>query len=855
VPKAERAYRADPYSYAQARALVDQLGLSEPLAITLVRRGYGTPEEARDFLEASQTHDPSGFRAIDEICERLFAAADGGRRITVHGDFDVDGVCATAIAVSTLRSVGADCDWLIPDRLADGYGLSGANLERLAARGTSVLLTVDCGITAAAEVERAKELGMEVIVTDHHQPGDELPDCPLLHPSLSGYPFSGLCGTAVAWKLAAALRRRDGQAAEASDRDLDLVALATVADLVPLVGENRALVRRGLATLRSGQRPGLRALIAESGCELSRLDEGDIAFRLAPRINAAGRLYRADAGVELLLTADQTRAGQIATELERANRDRQQAEREVENAAEAVLRALPSRLREAPALVLGGEGWHPGVVGIVASRLVERHYKPVVLVSLEPDGSGRGSGRGIPGFDLLAGLRACAEHLTRFGGHRAAAGLELRSGALEAFRDAFVAHAGAVLGPEGARRVERIDAIVGGAGIGLELAEDLERLAPFGVGNPGIRLMVPSARLRDVRTIGEGKHARFSLHSGSHRALGVAFGQPSLGVGEDEAVDASVRLEVNQWNGSIEPRLVLRDIYAVDEGGAAETGHKCECRPEEWWERFDDALAEETVNGPAQREERYVANGRPARREIARNGTSPAAVLAELVSSGERVLALGADASRRAGLAAGPAGLARFGGAGGLVVCGRCGREALETAAGWQRGSLILGDYQALSLRPSLADAFEHVVLIDPPPSASLRSLASRPGPGGGYLHPAWGQAERSFALSVLEDELGLRMQLRSLFRGLRGRGTLTGEVLRDALRGAGRHPRSPELAARCVRVLRELALVQEPPDRATRGLGVLSSERIDLERSAAYRGYRARYEECKRYLESPKPQ
>jgi single-stranded-DNA-specific exonuclease len=848
-----RAYAADPYSYREVRALADGLGLSEPLATTLVRRGYRTLEEARRFLEASEAHDPGLFSGIGVVVERLLGAIAGKRRITVHGDFDVDGVCATTIAVSTLRDLGADCDWLIPDRLADGYGLSAANLERLAARGTSLLLTVDCGVTAVAEVERAKELGLEVIVTDHHEPGAELPDCPLLHPKLSGYPFAGLCGTGVAWKLAVALRRAAGTGGEGAERDLDLVALATVADLVPLIGENRSLVRRGLGVLRAARRPGMRALLAAARCDPARIDEGDLAFRLAPRINAAGRLYRADAGVELFLTAGEGRAAQIAAELDRANTERRQTEREVEHSAEAALRALPQRLRDAPALVLGGVDWHPGVVGIVASRLVERHWKPAVLVSLEPDGSGRGSGRSIPGFDLLAGLEACSAHLARFGGHRAAAGVELAPGGLEGFREAFVAHAAAALDPQALRRVERIDAIVGGAGIGLDLAEELERLGPFGAGNPGIRLLVPSARLRDVVPMGEGRHARFNLHSGAHRALGVAFGQPSLGVGEDEQVDASVRLEVNQWNGSVEPRLVLRDLYALGGvgGEAAGARHECECDAAEWWQRFDAAVAAqpgEPGGGSANAE-----GGYPGRREIGGRGASPAAALAELVSSGESVLALSADASRRAELAAGAAGLARFGSAAGRVVCGRCGRAAIAAAEG-AAGGLVLADYDALELVPELVDRFPHVVLVDPPPSPRARAMAMRSGEEAGYLHCAWGAAEQAFALAVAEDQQGLRAQLRALFRELRDGGFLAGEQLRTALRGGGAHRRSPELAARCVRVLAELGLVQERPDRGVRTLGVVSSDPIDLESSDAYRACRARLEEARRYLESQTP-
>ncbi len=601
-----KAYRADPYSYAEARALSEELDISEPVAVTLVRRGYRTAEEARRFLAADESHSPAAFDSMAEVVERVLAAVHEGRRITVHGDFDVDGVCATTVMVSTLRGLGATCDWLIPDRLADGYGLSAANVERLAQRGTSLLITVDCGITAAAEMRLAQELGMEVVVTDHHQPGAELPECPILHPELSGYPFTELCGTAVAYKLACALREATGvgspgsrsrgvpgDPAPVASHDLDLVALATVADVVPLVGENRSLVRRGLEEVRRANRPGIRALLAAAHCEPTRLDEGDLAFRLGPRINAAGRLYRADAGVELFLTSDEGRATEIASELNRANSERRTAERQVDSGAEAARRELSEEQRDAPALVLAGEGWHPGVIGIVASRLVERHFRPAIVISLDGEGGGRGSGRSIPGFDLLAALEACSEHLAAFGGHRAAAGLELRAEDLDAFRVAFAAHAAEVLGPDDLRRTERIDAMVGGAALGIDLAEELAQLAPFGIGNPGVRLLVPSAHVRDVRTMGRGnQHSRFSLHSGAHRALGVAFGRSSLGVGDDDPVDAAVRLEVNHWNGAVEPRVVLRELYPRSTAESAG-------EPAEWWERFEAELASDLDEWPS----------------------------------------------------------------------------------------------------------------------------------------------------------------------------------------------------------------------------------------------------------------
>jgi len=831
VAETINAYRAEPYEYAEARVLAEQLGLSEPVAITLVRRGYRTPEDARAFLDADESHPPDAFQSMSAVVNLVSAAIAEGKRITVHGDFDVDGVCATTILVGTLRDLGAECDWLIPDRMADGYGVSTENVERLAERGTELLITVDCGITAADQVALARSLGMDVVVTDHHQPGAELPDCPILHPAVDGYPFEQLCGTAVAWKLSCALREgagapspeavarpiaslgsdavpgASGEGAPAPSLDLDLVALATVADVVPLIGENRSLVRRGLAEVRRARRPGMRALLKAAGCEPTQLDEGDLAFKLAPRINAAGRLYRADAGVELFLTEDEDRAAEIAAELSRANSERRATEREGDAAAEAALRELPEELREARGLVLAGEGWHPGVIGIVASRLVERHHRPVVVISLDGEGGGRGSGRSIPGFDLLAALEACGELLDGFGGHRAAAGLQLRAENVDAFRAAFAAYANSVLGPDDLRRTERIDAMVGGASLGLDLAEELQQLAPFGMGNPGVRLLVPAARVRDVRAMGEGKHARFSLHSGAHRALGVAFGRSSLGVGEDDPVDAAVRLEVNRWNGSVEPQVVLRELYpreAPEDEASAE---------EQWWQRFERELAIEPADwlpvGPKV--------DRAGRVEV-RPQSSPAAVVGELASSGGGdVLAFVADCERRAALGG---------------------------------GGVVLADGVALEADPELAGEFEHVVLVDPPAFSHLERLAMS---GAGYAHLAWGDAEHRFALAMLDEQLARRDVLIALFRDLREAGEAGGEELRRVLRGGGRFARGPETAARCFRVLSELKLVRGAPNGGDGSVGVVSSEGTELERSAAYRAYGARHQEGLQFLERRK--
>jgi single-stranded-DNA-specific exonuclease len=864
VPDAAPAisrFEADPYSYADVRAVADGLGLSEPVAVTLVRRGYRTPELAKQFLAADESHPPEAFTSMEAAVELVLDAVEAEARITVHGDFDVDGVCATALLVSCLVDLGADCDWLIPDRIADGYGLTTPNVERLAERGTNLIITVDCGITAVEQVKQAHDLGMAVLVTDHHQAAEELPACPILHPSIDGYPFEHLCGTAVAWKLSAALRAVTGVGS--ADADLDLVGLATVADMVPLTGENRSLVKRGLAAMRLGARPGLKALITGSKCEPTTLDESDVGFRLAPRINAAGRLYRADAGVELMLTDDEERATQIAEELGRANSERRATEREVDAAAESARRELPEELRGAPGLVVAGEGWHPGVVGIVASRLVERHNRPVVVISLDEKGGGRGSGRSIPGFDLLEALRACADHLEAFGGHRAAAGLSIRAENVAAFQRAFAAHATAILGPEPPPRSERFDAMAGGLGLGLELAEELRQLAPFGLGNPGVRLLVPSARVSDVRTMGaEGKHARFSLHSGSHRALGVAFGRSDLGVEADEAVDAAVRLEVNHWNGSVEPRVVLRDLYPLDAGpeaGEAPSAHACERDEAEWWRRFEAELALDSSGVPSSA--RSASVGRHGRVVVA-GGGSTVVRIAELVSSGAGVLAVCADASRRAGLAAGAAGLARFNGGSSRVACGRCGPQSLEALLVKAESGLALTDYATLiAAGPEraavLVASFEHVVLVDPPTSGV--ELAASTAGDSGYLHRLHSEAEHEFALAVLGESLASRESVAAVFRGLRAAGEpdaavgVTGQPLLEALCGAGPRPLSPEAAARAFRVLSELELIQGAPESG-RGLAiVVSSKGTELERSASFRAYRDRHLEAQQFLARPK--
>jgi single-stranded-DNA-specific exonuclease len=830
---------------------MDRLELAEPVAITLVRRGHRTPEEARHFLEAEVAHDPAMFDGIGTATGLIATAARAGERITIHGDYDVDGMSATAILVTALRRAGADVDWLIPDRSADGYGLSESTLPRLLERGTRLLITADCGITSVAEVAAMRAAGIDVIVTDHHTPKDELPDAVIVHPTVSGYPFAGLCGAAVAHKLVEHLERTEfgRDPAEAAAADLDLVALATVADMVPLVDENRTLTRRGLAAMRLAKRPGLRALVDAAKIEPERLDEGDIAFRLAPRLNAAGRLYRADAGVELLSTADDARAAEIAIELDRANLERREVEREVYAGASTALSELPEDLREAAGLVLAGEGWHPGVVGIAASRMVERTGRPAILLSIDGSGRARGSGRGIPGFDLLAALEGCAAHLDRFGGHKAAAGVELPAAGIDAFREAF-ATAAAEQFPDGPPSTpRRIDAVVGPEALAIDVAEQFEALGPFGEGNPAIRLLVPWARAEDVRAMGdEGRHARFALASGPSRAGAVGFNAASaLERGAGRHHDFAVRLELNHWNGSVEPRAVLDGkLGALADDAPA----PCTCSAtvdERWWDRFEEhvALEGDALDLPPDAAAHAVAEGR---RRLAQAGRSPVALAGELLSSGTRVLVVAADARRRSRLAALAAAPERFG-ATYRVVCSSCGVTALSDAAapvGEGGAQLVLTDWEALAAAPAAAGAFDHAIVVDRPASrAALEGLVAT---GGGWLHEAY--AGIGLAEACLAERWQPREALAAIYRGLAA-GPVAGAELGTLLAGDGPMPSDAAIAARCLRVLIELGLCNLDGERGSRLARVVSSERTELEQSGTWRACAARYEDGLTFLRS----
>jgi len=828
-------WRSDPYEVATGRALARGLGVSPVVGAVLARRGFCELEEARRFLAAEEWNEPRTLPGVPDACELILRHIERGSPIAVFGDYDVDGVCSTAMLLRALRALGADPVWELPSRFDEGYGLSAGAIERLAARGVQLLVTVDCGITAVEPVAAARAAGVDVIVTDHHRPGDSLPGCTIVHPGLGDYACPELCASGVVLKLSEALFAAAGRDPAEAAENADLAALATVCDLVPLDGENRRIVREGLVALGRTRKPGLRALMEVGGVTPGELSEHALGFRLGPRINAAGRMQRADAALELLLTDDAARAGEVARELDFLNRDRQEAETRILFAADAAAAAQADQA----AIVVAGDGWHPGVVGIVASRLVERWRRPCVVIALDAasvtvdDGSppasgitGRGSGRSISAYDLHAGLSACSEHLTRFGGHRVAAGVELNADAVEPFRRALAAHAAAALSPDDLVPVERVDAVVPGGELGLGLAEDLELLRPFGMGNPQPTILVPAARFERVSPMGEDKeHSRFTLvTAGGARSRGVAFRSPpkELAPAREQAHDIALRLEQNRWNGMVEPRVILRALCPTEPGEIEDVGEDGS-----FWEElrasFGAATDRPAVLDDRRSENHGVGVGNGVIEDRRREGF--AGVAGDLFSSGEDVLVAVADVPRR-----------------------KAGLEAV--VAGLSDGPMSVISWAALAARPELAHGFDHLVALDPPPRGIRDPLLN----AAPRAHLAWGPAEAEFAMAAYRAALDLRPQLTELYRVLRElRQPASPADLDSALHGIGRYPRTASVCALLLKVLTELGLIEV--DVEARTCRVLEAVRSDLELSPTYRETRRQLEATEHALAAKFPQ
>src|SRR3954454_2889837 len=554
-----------PCPHREADSLAQALGLSEITSSVLVRRGYGDPEEARAFLAGEQPlHDPLLLGDMAAAVESIRSAIAAGKRICFHGDSDVDVICATVLAVLVLRELGADVTWHLPSRFDEGYGVSGETLTRLAGEGIGLVLTVDCGVTAVEEVAHARELGLDVVVTDHHRSGDELPACPVVGPYRGDYPFRELCGTGVVWKLGQALLGADS---DALARHLDLVAVATVADVVPLLDENRGLAVAGLRALARTQKAGLRELMRVARVDAAAVDAGMIGFRLAPRLNAAGRLGRPEAALELLLSDEREQAAPLAQQLEELNRDRQMVEERILREAVEEIESWPEAKRRRRAYVVAGADWHEGVIGIVASRLVERYARPVVLIA-GTDGDWKGSGRSIAGFDLHDALRQCAGQLERWGGHAAAAGLSIKPENLPAFAEAFAAVGDGALAEDDLVPPTLVDALVHGPDLTLELCQELAQLAPFGLGNPNVTLLLAGCELADLTAVGEGKHLKFRVRAdGRDAGSAIAFrlGRQLDRLRRVGSYDLAFKLEANQWNGTVAPQLNVPFVFDADE--------------------------------------------------------------------------------------------------------------------------------------------------------------------------------------------------------------------------------------------------------------------------------------------------
>lgn len=548
-------------------ALAATLGVSPLLGQLLANRGVLEPARAASFLDArlaDHLRSPMLFRDMARASTRLVDALARGERIGIYGDYDVDGVSGSAVLVRFLRAVGARPEPVvhIPHRLREGYGLSETGVQRLADAGARVMITVDCGAVSHREIGLAAARGMDVIVCDHHQVAATRPPAlAVINPIEpdAGFPFSGLCGAGTAFYLALGVRmllRERGGPVPDLRRELDLVALGTLADLVPVIEENRVLVKHGLRELACSTRPGVTALKRVAG--VAQLNSGAVGFRLAPRLNAGGRLDDAMRSLELLTTDDPAEAERLALALDAENRARQGIEREM--FAEAVrLITEGGGLGERRSIVLASPQFHPGVVGIVASRLVERYQRPTLLIAAEEGGIGRGSGRSVGTIDLHGALAACAPLLERFGGHRMAAGLSIRLERVAELAARFDAEVGARATPEDFIPQVRVDAELSLRAVDLACLDDLARLEPFGTGNPEPVFLARDVRVRDRRIVGE-HHLKLILEQDGRTIPAIGFGMADLPVATGERLDVLFGVMSNEWNGNILAELRLRDI-------------------------------------------------------------------------------------------------------------------------------------------------------------------------------------------------------------------------------------------------------------------------------------------------------
>jgi single-stranded-DNA-specific exonuclease len=552
------------------QALASELKLPPVMGRLLLARGVGSADEARRHLRPllDRLSDPSVYVDLDRAVVRIQAALRSGETIFVHGDFDADGLCSTALLTRWLRRLGGQIVAFVPHRTEHGYDFGSAGLARAQAAKAGLVITVDCGIVAHDTIAAARAAGLDVIVTDHHTPGPTLPDAlAVVNPNRADCPSPGtyLCGAGVAYTVLRRLLTAEGHDNEALLADLDLVALATIADVVPLVGDNRVLVRYGLRALEATTKPGLRALLRASRVT-GRPDASDVGFRLAPRINAIGRLGDPERALALLLTEDAAEAEALVRYADELNEQRRAEDRRtVDEAAEMVATLDPATTW---GLVLAGQGWHPGVLGIAAGRLRERLHRPAILLTYDGDVV-RGSGRSIPEFDLHAALRRCSRWLTRFGGHRQAAGLELPAADLPAFAEAFNAEAEAELASLPLRPELQPDATIAPNEITPETVKLLAYFGPHGAGNPPPLWLGRDLEVRgEIREVGQG-HLKLQLGQNgvAHAAIGFGLARRFRPADlQGQRIDALFEVGFNEWRGRTDVQLTVRDLRPAGQG-------------------------------------------------------------------------------------------------------------------------------------------------------------------------------------------------------------------------------------------------------------------------------------------------
>ena len=840
----EQTWKIAPVDLRAAAVLADELPIGRLAAEILARRGFTDPELAREFLHPDfRVHSPYLLDGMVEARKRIDRALGSGEIIAVYGDYDADGITATFLLAEFLRAqMGAEVVWRLPNRFTEGYGIAREALDELAAAGAGLVITVDCGIGAYAEVEHARALGLDVIVTDHHEPIGQLPDCIVINPKVGRYPFPHLAGVGVALKLAHALledRRDDRVELPLALRPyLDVVAVGTVADVVPLLDENRSLAAMGIGRLRSAPRPGLAALLEVSETRPDDVDASTIGFRLAPRLNAAGRLEDASQVVELLGAPDRAAALPLAQRLGALNAERQEIEA-------VILREALDRLPDClpAAVVMSSPDWHAGVIGIVASRVVEQTGRPTILLS-ETDGVAKGSGRSIPAFDLLAGVAACSERLLGYGGHRAACGLSLRADDVATFAQALAGYAGERLTDDDFRSVTKVEAVAAGDELTLGLTDDLDLFAPHGLGNPRPLLLLHGAQIGSCRLTRNGRHLQCDVRLDGVSAPGVRFGFSALSeIKPGARYDVPVAYTKNSFNGMVRPQAQVKGAFELlrpaDDLCESDCGPACP----EWvtGDEFLEALADAELPGAAGADgaAAAIAALRREHRLFDRRRRPLGATLTSLVAAGGRLLVLVADVGRRRPLLSRDVCLSQLGRSY-LYLHGACVPSRLGLAVcgdgGEDEPDVVMADVVVAAANPELVDAFDHIAFVDPPFDGGLFGAILAGVAPTACVSILWGESEVDFTKAVVAETYDLEAACRVVYRALAAGGD--SDDLLARLLGHERLAGLPVVAA-AWNTLSEAGLLTDHEGKK----GVNKAKgKIELATSATYRRWHERF-------------